>query len=80
MIKIGCPRNSVGIFYFQTPVGIGVKFREIPRNSEKEFTEFRRTPRNSAVFYVQKSEFLCFSSVVHEQVLQHLHVYVLYVH
>jgi hypothetical protein len=39
-------RNSAGIFYFRTSVGISIKIRGIPRNSEYEsFAELHRIPR-----------------------------------
>ncbi len=46
ILFVGRPRNSVRIFFIiGTSFGIGIKFRENPRNSEwHRCTEFRRIP------------------------------------
>jgi hypothetical protein len=64
MERIRCSRNSIGIFFVLPPRWAlnSAKFRGIPRNPEKKIsTEFQKNC-------------LCFSIVLHEKLLKHLHV------
>jgi hypothetical protein len=51
--RYGFPLELFTSPVFPNSVGIGIKFRRILRNSEKGIS------RNSSVFFVRNSEFLC---------------------